>query len=136
MSLWIIDASVFLAREDADDTNHADAVRLLDGPDPIATLDLAFYEVTDVAMRAWHDAAAARRLRERVAAIAADGGIISASSTLLDAAASIADRHQISVYDAAYVAAAESSNGELASCDVRDLVSRGLAKLPVDALRR
>ncbi|MHB1975065.1 MAG: hypothetical protein ACYCR4_12425 [Acidimicrobiales bacterium] len=80
MSFWLVDASVFLAAEDRDDASFAAASRLFVGSEPLATLDLAFY-------------------------------------------------------DAAYVAAARESGGTLVSCDVRDLVSRGLACLPRDATR-
>ncbi|MHB8395113.1 MAG: PIN domain-containing protein [Candidatus Dormibacteria bacterium] len=134
MTLWLVDASVLLAREDLDDANHSQAVRLLAGADPLATLDLAFYEVTNVAVRSWHDELAARRLCERVSVVANDGGLIRADSQLLANAALIATEHGISAYDAAYVAAARSANGQLVSCDVRDLVSRGLACLPRDAI--
>ncbi|HUY08397.1 MAG TPA: PIN domain-containing protein [Candidatus Dormibacteraeota bacterium] len=134
MTLWLVDASVLLAREDLDDANHNQAVQLLAGPDPLATLDLAFYEVTNVAVRSWHDESAARRLCERISAVADDGGLVRADSQLLVNAALIAAEHGISAYDAAYVAAARSSNGQLVSCDVRDLVSRGLACLPTDAI--
>lgn len=132
MSLWLLDSSVLLANEDADDENHRDARRLLGGSEPLATLDLAFYEVTNVALRAWRDLSAAHRLRERVAAVADDGGLIRANAVLIANAAAIADEHGISIYDAAYVAAARVSGGELVSCDQRDLVSRGLARLPRD----
>lgn len=76
--MWLLDASVLLASEDRDDANHRDAVRLLSAPAPLSSLDLAHYEVANVA--------AAR--------------VLSAS---------------------------------LVSCDVRDLVSKGLAVLPGDA---
>lgn len=132
MTLWLLDASVLLASEDLDDEHHEDALRLLAGEDPLATLDLAFYEVTNVAVCAWHDQAAAERLRERVAALADDGGLMRADSSLLSSAAEIADDQGISVYDAAYVAAARRSESHLVSCDVRDLVSRGLALRPGD----
>lgn len=134
MSIWVIDASVLLAREDPDDENHLDACQLLDGSDSLATIDLAFYEVTNVAVCSWRDPSAARRLRERVAAVADDGGLVRADSALLSAAATIAAQHDISVYDAAYVAASRRSGGELVSCDVRDLVSRRLACRPGDAV--
>lgn len=130
MNLWFVDASVLLASEDTDDANHGDAGRLLGGRDPLATLELVFYEVTNVAVRAWRDLPAADRLRERVAAVGDDGGLIRAGPALLAQAAALADEHGISVYDAAYVAAARASGGELVSCDQRDLVSRGLARLP------
>lgn len=134
MNRWLVDASVLLASEDRDDANHAQARRLLVGSDPLATLDLAFYEVTNVAVRSWRDLAAAHRLLERVAAVADDGGLVWADAALLAVAASIADEQAISVYDAAYVAAARACDARLVSCDVRDLASRGLACRPGEAL--
>jgi predicted nucleic acid-binding protein len=133
LKAWFVDAGVLLAREDPDDSNHDDARRLLEGDDQVATLDLSFYEVTNVPIRSWMDHAAARRLCERVAALADDGGLVRAQPTLVLAAAAIAEEHGISVYDAAYVAAARASKSQLVSCDVRDLVSRNLACLPRDA---
>ncbi len=132
MTPWLVDASVLLAAEDADDDNHDAAVELLEAADPLLTLDLAFYEVSNVAVRAWHDDAAAGRLRSRIAAIADDGGVIRAQPSLLERAERIAAQHGIAVYDAAYVAAADASSARLVSCDIRDLVSRGLAILPAD----
>jgi predicted nucleic acid-binding protein len=126
----MLDASVLLASEDPDDDHHADATLLLGGPDPLATLDLAFYEVANVAVRAWRDQAAANRLCERVVAVNDDGGLVRADSTLLAHAVAIAEEHGLSVYDAAYVAAADHAGGQLVSCDVRDLVSLGFACLP------
>jgi hypothetical protein len=64
-----------------DDINHPDAVRLLGGSDSIATVDLAFYEVTNVAIVAWHDPDAARRLLELIEAVAGDGGLVRASDS-------------------------------------------------------
>jgi predicted nucleic acid-binding protein len=121
-----------LASEDPDDGNYAAAGQLLKGDEPLATLELAFYEVTNVAVRMWRDLPAADRLCERVAAIADDGGLIRANAALLSLAATVAEEHSISVYDAAYVAAARRWGAHLVSCDVRDLVSRRLARLPGD----
>lgn len=135
MTPWFVDASVLLASEDPDDAHHEPASALLEGADPLATLDLAFYEVVNVAVRAWRDLRAADRLRERVVAVAGDGGLIRADAPLLGTASLIAEEHGISVYDAAYVAAARHSACPLVSCDVRDLVARRLARLPGDALR-
>ena len=134
MNLWLLDASVLLASEDPDDAYHSDAGRLLQSGDPLATLDLAFYEVTNVAIRSWRDDSAAHRLRERIAALAADGGLVRVEPPLIASAAAIAEEHGLSVYDAAYVAATRASNAQLVSCDVQDLVSRGLARLPRDAV--
>jgi len=136
LNLWLLDASILLASEDPDDEHHGDSRRLLEGSDPLATLDLAFYEVTNVAICSWRDQVAALRLRSRVAAVADDGGVVRADAQLLERAAAIAEEHGISVYDAAYVAAARALGSQLVSCDVRDLVSRGLASLPGQALDR
>lgn len=136
MNLWLLDASILLASEDPDDEHHDDSRRLLTGGDPLATLDLAFYEVTNVAVRSWRDQPAARRLRSRVTAVADDAGLVRADAQLLEEAAAIADENGISVYDAAYVAAARAVSGQLVSCDVRDLVSRDLAVLPRVAVRQ
>lgn len=130
MASWFVDASVFLASEDADDVNHEDAVRLLKAKGTIATLDLAYYEVSNVAVRAWRDEATAHRLRERVSAVAGDGGLVRADSALVASAIVLAGEQGISVYDAAYAIAARQVGFDLVSCDVRDLVARKLARLP------
>ena len=133
MNVWLVDASVLLASEDADDDNHSAAQRLLEGADALATLDLAFYEVANVAITAWKDPAAAQRLCDRITLIAGDGGLARADQSLLEVAAEIAVSHGVSVYDAAYVAAAGIIGAHLVSCDIRDLVSRGLAQTPAQA---
>lgn len=133
MTSWLADASVLLAREDADDEHHNHARLLLERPEPIATLDLAYYEVTNVAVRAWNDVAAARRLRGIVAALEADGGLVRADEALIAAAADLASTYTLSAYDAAYVAAAAAIGARLVSCDIRDLVSTGLALSPEEA---
>jgi predicted nucleic acid-binding protein len=133
MNRWLVDASVLLAREDVDDAHHADARRLLAGPGALATVDLAFYEVTNVATLVWKDADAARRLRDLIEAIAGDGGLVRATRALVADVARLAGEHGLSAYDAAYVAAAASVGARLVSCDVKDLVSSGLALLPGQA---
>ncbi|MGI8530537.1 MAG: type II toxin-antitoxin system VapC family toxin [Geodermatophilaceae bacterium] len=133
MTVWFVDASVLLAREDADDDQHEDALQLLAGDAPVATLDLAFYEVGNVAVRAWRDVQAAGRLRGLVDAIAADGGLVRVDEALVAQAVTIADTEGLSVYDAGYVAGAASIGARLVSCDLRDLVSRNLALTPRQA---
>jgi len=108
---------------------------LLAGPAALATLDLAFYEVSNVAVRAWRDHGAARRLSGLVDAIAQDGGLVRVDATLVQHATAIAERDRLSVYDAAYVAGAAIAGARLVSCDVRDLVSRDLALTPEQACR-
>lgn len=133
MTTWFADASVLLSADDADDEQHDAARRLLTGAEPVATLDLAYYEVSNVAIRAWHDPDAARRLRGVVQALSEDGGLVRADEALAAEATAIAERHGLSVYDAAYVAGARAVGAQLVSCDIRDLVSRDLALTPQQA---
>jgi predicted nucleic acid-binding protein len=134
VTVWFLDASVLLACEDIDDANHGAARHLLRGVEPIASLDLVYYEVLNVATRAWQDPLAADRLAARIGAVAEDGGLVRVDGSLVVSSAAVARAHDITVYDAAYVVAAGESGAELVSCDVRDLVSRGLARLPAEAL--
>ncbi len=133
MSL-LLDASVLIAREDTDDDYHADARALLAAERPLLTIDLAYYEVANVGVAAWGDRAAARRLLSVVHALEDDGGLVRCDEVLLAAAAELAATHGLSVYDAAYVAAAARTGAQLVSCDLRDLVSRGLAVTPAAAV--
>lgn len=129
----MVDASVVLAQADADDPHHVDARRVIEGARRVMILDLAYYETANVAIRSWRNPPAARRLSQRVDEIAQDGGLVRVDAALIERATAIADEHGISVYDAAYVAAARATGAELVSCDVRALVSKGLARLPGDA---
>jgi len=133
VTVWFVDASVLLAREDADDDQHEAARELLAGDATLATLDLAFYEVGNVAVRAWRDGQAAGRLQGLVDAIAADGGLVRVDEALIAHAVRIAETEGLSVYDAGYVAGAARAGAQLVSCDLRDLVSRDLAVTPRQA---
>ena len=130
----LVDAGVLLASEDSADAHHEDAVALLGAGIPLATIDLAAYEVTNVAEVRWRDPAAGERLRERIWLIAAFGRLVRVDRRLADLAAQIARERELSGYDAAYVAAADTLGVTLASCDERDLVRPGLAALPRDCL--
>lgn len=131
MSALLLDASVILAAFDSDDELHGPSQALLADPDvTLATLDLARYEVANVAVRGWHELGRVDPLLEAIDRISGDGGVVPSTTSLLSRAAKLADEHTISVYDAAYVAAADQSGGTLVSCDVRDLVSKGLASSP------
>jgi predicted nucleic acid-binding protein len=130
----LLDASVLLAAFDPDDDHHESARTLLEDEDAaLATLDLARYEVANVAVRAWRAPDSVTPLLAVVERLADDGGVVPSTDTLLTRAAEIAERHTISVYDAAYAAAADEGGHRLVSCDERDLVSKNLATLPADA---
>jgi len=131
--LIVVDASVLLAAEDLDDVNHDASVALLE-TGALGTLELVVYEVTEVAEIRWRDPEAGRRLRERVWAISEFGAMVRMDRALGERTAELSCEHALNAYDAAYVAAAERLGAPLASCDQRDLVTRGLAKLPEELL--
>lgn len=134
MTTLLLDASVLLAAFDPEDDHYQPARALLEDPEAtLATLDLARYEVANVAVRAWRAPESVAPLLAVVERLADDGGVFSSTDTLLTRAAEIAVRHTISVYDAAYAAAADEGGRLLISCDERDLVSKGLALLPVNS---
>jgi predicted nucleic acid-binding protein len=131
VSTLLLDASVILAAFDSDDELHGPSQALLADPDvTLTTLDLARYEVANVAVRGWCEFVRVAPLLEAIDRISSDGGVIPSATTLLSRAAKLADEHVISVYDAAYVAAADQRGSTLVSCDMRDLVSKGLASSP------
>jgi predicted nucleic acid-binding protein len=130
----LLDASVLLAAFDPEDDQHKPARGLLENDEvALATLDLARYEVANVAVRAWRAPESVVPLLAVIERLADDGGVISSTGTLLTRAAEIAEHHTISVYDAAYSAAADEGGHRLVSCDERDLVSKDLAVLPATA---
>jgi predicted nucleic acid-binding protein len=134
VSTLLLDASVILAAFDSDDELHGPSQALLTAPDvTLTTLDLARYEVANVAVRGWHELGRVATLLEAIDRISDDGGVVPSTTSLLSRAAKLANEHTISVYDAAYVAAADQSGGTLVSCDIRDLVSKRLARSPASA---
>jgi len=131
----LLDASVLLAAFDPEDDHHQPARALLEDEETtLATLDLARYEVANVAVRAWRAPESVAPLLAAIERLAADGGVLVSTDTLLARAAELAERHTISVYDAAYAVAADEGGHRLISCDARDLVSKKLAILPENAL--
>ena len=130
-----LDASVLLAAEDADDREHQAALALLRSGD-LATLELAFYETTNVAIVRWEDPDAADRLARRIWAIAELGTLVRVDPQLGAEVAQLTTEHGLSAYDAAYLAAAQRLGATLASCDERDLVRPGLAQLPSTLIPR
>jgi predicted nucleic acid-binding protein len=133
----LLDASVLLAAFDPKDDHHEPARALLEDDEAtLATLDLARYEVVNVAVRAWRAPEAVAPLLAAIEKLANDGGVFVSTGALLTRAAELAECHTISAYDAAYAAAAGDAGHRLVSCDERDLVSKGLASLPASALPR
>lgn len=136
MTTLLLDASVLLAAFDPEHDHHDPARALLEDDEAtLATLDLARYEVANVAVRAWRAPKSVAPLLAAIERLANDGGVLTSTDRLLARAAELAERHTISVYDAAYAAAASDAGHRLVSCDKRDLVSKGLAALPASASR-
>lgn len=129
----LLDASVWLAALDGDDPHHVPATRLLEsaaeGTTAVAALDLTLYEVANVAVVRWHSQEDAERL-VRLVTLACPATLERADNELLHAAAEVAVRHGLTVYDGAYVAAAHRRGWTLVSGDLRDLVDRRLAVSP------
>ncbi|MGH2939674.1 MAG: PIN domain-containing protein [Solirubrobacterales bacterium] len=126
----LLDASVWIASRDPDDSYQASALDLtFDTDQDAATLDLTFYEVANGVVRRWGDAAAAAKLC-RSLELRCKGNVVRADPSLLEATAEIAVEQGLTAYDAAYVAVARRFDWRLVSTDVRDLVSKGLAITP------
>jgi predicted nucleic acid-binding protein len=119
-----LDASVLLAAEDTDDAQHHAATALL-RTGKLATLDLALYETTHVAITRWHDRDAAARLRQRISLIAELGTLVRVDLELSETITRLATERHLSCYDAGYVAGAERLGVTLASCDEHDLARTG-----------
>jgi predicted nucleic acid-binding protein len=130
-----VDASVVLGWYDVEDPYHAACVSIVTGEEwRLSTIDLVRLEVANVAVRSWRKPEAIGMLLEMVDRIGDDGGIVGMNTPLVTMAAHLAEVEGISVYDAAYVIGARKRGQVLVSCDERDLVSRGLAISPADAL--
>lgn len=92
-------------------------------------LDLTLYEVSNAVGVKQGDVAEARRLN-RLLLKCCRNRLLAVEAELIDSALRIAAEHGLTVYDAAYVAAARRHGITLVSLDLRDLVSKGLAVTP------
>lgn len=136
MTRWFLDASVLLAALASANPHHAHAHRILTAPASLGTLDLARYEAANVTIRQWRDPVATGIVQRMIDVISDDGGLVRVDSALAVHMSELAERHGLSAYDAAYVAAAARVGATLVSCDVRDLVAPGHAITPQEAADR
>jgi predicted nucleic acid-binding protein len=80
----LLDASVLLAAFDPEDDHHESARAVLEDEEAtLATLDLARYEVTNVAVRSWRAPGSVAPLLATIERLADDGGVIASTDTLL-----------------------------------------------------
>lgn len=133
--MHLLDANVWLASRNTGEHDHEAARQLVDGAGgrPLAALDLTLYEVANVATKRWRSPAAARQLTDLVRD-ACPGTIACVDERTIERAIALADEHDLSVYDAAYVAAAQLHGWTLVSGDHADLVQPGLAIAPDTAI--
>lgn len=132
--MLLLDASVWAAVFDPADRFHRSARSIvLDVDHPLAALDLTLYEIANVL-------GVKRRLPDQARDIAqfvvdrCGSSLVKVDPWFLASACRLAREHDLTAYDAAYVAAAERQRWQLVSLDIRDLVSKGLAVTPADAL--
>lgn len=128
--MWLIDASVWVAIADPDDVYHRVAHSIVGNVDrPLAAMDLTLYEVANVMgpkKGQPREGGLLLRLIER----RCRDSLVVAEPDLMESALEIAAEHDLTAYDAAYVAAARRHGWTLVSADVADLVSKGLAVTP------
>jgi predicted nucleic acid-binding protein len=125
----LVDASVWVAAGMPANPAHEAAVALIRSKQPLASLDLTFYEVMNAVALKYRQPDDAARLCRLVLRRSEDR-LVCVDAELLDAALEDVVSHGLSAYDAAYVAAARRHGWQLVSIDVRDLVSKGLAVTP------
>lgn len=126
----LLEAGVWIAARDPEDRFRTSArSTILDTAQPVAALDLTFYEIANVMGARKGQVAEAHHLLRFLARRCGER-IVSRDIGLLESAMEIADEHGLTAYDAAYVAAARRRGWTLVSCDIADLVSKGFAVAP------
>ena len=128
--MHLVDAGVWVAIADPDDRYHAEAHAIAaEVEQPLAALDLTIYEVANVMGPKKKQHREARFLLRLIEKRCRDN-LIAADSDLLESALELSAEHDLTAYDAAYVAASRRYGWTLVSTDIADLVSKGLAVAP------
>jgi predicted nucleic acid-binding protein len=126
----LVDASVWIAARDPEDRFRTAARSLvLDVAIPVAAMDLTFYEVANAMGARRRQLDEARHLLRFLAQRCGEQ-ILAIDAGLAESALEVAVEHDLTAYDAAYVAAARRHGWTLVSADIADLVSKGLAVAP------
>jgi predicted nucleic acid-binding protein len=126
----LIDAGVWVAIADSHDRYHSAAHAIVaEVEQPLAALDLTLYEVANVMGPKKGQPREGRFLLKLIGKRCRDN-LLAVDPDLLESALEIAAEHNLTAYDAAYVAAARRNGWTLVSTDVADLVSKGLAVAP------
>ena len=131
--MLLLDASVWVAAGISAHPSHDIAAPLVRGGAAVTALDLTLYEVVNVVARQYRQSDQAQGIARAVLRTCGDE-LARMDRALGEEVAKAASEHDLTAYDAAYVAAARRNGWQLVSLDVRDLVSKGLAVTPDAAL--
>ncbi len=130
--MLLLDASVWIAAADSDDTYHDSARALvIDVARPMGALDLTLYEIANVVGVVKGQREIAVRICQTLLK-RSEGALARVDKALVEQAIALAAEHKLTAYDAAYVAAARKHAWTLVSVDLKDLVRPGLAATPDD----
>ncbi|HKO37613.1 MAG TPA: PIN domain-containing protein [Solirubrobacterales bacterium] len=128
--MLLVDASVWVCLvEDESPHREAAASLIREQTSSLSALDLTLYEVANAIGVKRGDTQEASRVNRLLLRCCRDR-VLSVEAELVNSAMQIAAEHGLTVYDAAYVAAARRNGLTLVSTDIRDLVSKGLAVTP------
>ncbi len=108
---------------------HVEAGALIESSEPVASLDLTFFEIANALGVKLARPQRARLVLDTLLTRCGER-IVRVDPELIVAALDHAGAHGLTAYDAAYVAVAKSNGWTLVSTDVADLVSKGLAVAP------
>jgi predicted nucleic acid-binding protein len=125
----LLDSGVWISAGTAGEVFHEPSLEIvLDSGLPAAALDLTLYEIANVVGSRRGERQMLARIYRSVERRCMN--IVRVDARLVEVTAGIAVEHEISAYDAAYVAVARRFDWQLVSTDIRDLVSKGLAITP------
>ena len=132
--MLLLDASVWVSLVERGSPHRDAAARLiLEQSGRLCALDLTLYEVANAIGVKQGNAEEAGRVNCLLLRSCRDR-ILPVEAELLDSTLRIAGEKGLTAYDAAYVAAAGRYGWQLVSTEIRDLVSKGLAITPDDAV--
>jgi predicted nucleic acid-binding protein len=126
----LLDASIWVAAAALEEPYHRDADALVESTAHLAALDLTLFEVANALGVKRAEPGRARTLCGVIAARCQQDRLVRVGPDLIERAIDIAAEHNLTAYDAAYVAAARRNGWTLVSTDIADLVSKGLAVAP------
>jgi predicted nucleic acid-binding protein len=127
--MLLLDASVWAALAAPQERYHAASAALIESAQPFAALDLTLFEIANAVGLKMGKPERAGRLARLLVTCCSDR-LVRVDPDLTDSALAIAAERGLTVYDAAYVAAARRNGWQLVSADLRDLVAPGLAVTP------